>query len=273
MAIKTQQTEPQPEGPQKTQMSDNMKGFFDTRSAAVHAAHLVPHIKPNMRILDVGCGYGSITIDFANLVPKGSVLGIDASDSMVKYAEEARSAGSISNMEVRKMNAMDLHELEDESFDAVHAHQVLLHVTDPVKALREMRRVLKPGGVLASRDMASLFLYPFSDDLKLVYNMYEKLADATGTNSWGGKRTHVWAHEAGFDLEKIEHTATNWAVTTRKEVRIWAESSEEGIPKAAFEAGCATEEEYDLMRTAWKEWAMRQDSWMGVLDGLILCRK
>src|SRR5512147_687271 len=93
------------------------------RTAANSAAYLLGSLKPHMRILDIGCGPGTITADLAELVPDGHVT------------------------------VADVHALDhpDDTFCVVHAHQVLQHVGDPVQALREMRRVTRPGGFIAVR--------------------------------------------------------------------------------------------------------------------------
>lgn len=121
------------------------------RTAANSAAYLLGVLKPHMRILDVGCGPGTITADLAGLVPEGEVIGLDTGPEILEQARreaEGRGLGNVS------FTTGDVHALDypDASFCVVHAHQVLQHVGDPVGALREMRRVTKPGGIVAVRD-------------------------------------------------------------------------------------------------------------------------
>src|SRR5215510_4273080 len=108
------------------------------RTAENSAGYLLPRLAPDARVLDVGCGPGTITADLAALVPGGYVTGIDA-------------AGDVYRLD-----------FADGTFDVVHAHQVLQHLTDPVAALREMRRVCRPGGLVAARDgdYGGFFWYP-----------------------------------------------------------------------------------------------------------------
>src|SRR2546429_1955490 len=120
------------------------------RTAENSAAHLLPHLAPGMHLLDVGCGPGTITIDLAARVSPGETVGIDTDAGVVaKAAEAARAAGSDARIEVGDVFDLDA---PDGAFDVVHAHQVLQHLGDPVAALREMRRVCRPGGVVAARD-------------------------------------------------------------------------------------------------------------------------
>ena len=250
-----------------------MQNLLDRRSAGVHAAYLVPHIKPDMRILDVGCGTGSITFGFADLVPQGAVVGVDISEDMLKHAQAAKEAKGATNVELVKGNAMDLNQFQDESFDVVHAHQVILHLPDPVKALREMHRVLRPGGLLASRDSAEVKWYPMSKGLELSRQIAAKLITSGGGNMEGGMYTHAWAHEAGFEWGKIEHSAAGWTMATREEVKVFAFEAARQMSQAALKTGFANEEEVAMMDEDWGKWAERDDSWIAAVDGQILCKK
>src|SRR5262245_50690615 len=119
------------------------------RTAENSAGYLLPHLKPDMRILDVGCGPGTITAGLAGYVPQGHVTGIDAVPGIVEQARDlTRDHGNL------EFTTGDVYALDypDDTFGVVHAHQVLQHLSDPVRALREMRRVTKPGGLVAARD-------------------------------------------------------------------------------------------------------------------------
>ena len=119
------------------------------RDIANSAAYLRPHLTPETRMLDVGAGPGSITVDFARHVAHVTATEIDEGALALSRALAAeRETSNIS------FSVEDVHRLSfaDDTFDVVHAHQVLQHVADPVQALREMRRVTVPGGAVAARD-------------------------------------------------------------------------------------------------------------------------
>src|SRR5947209_17824723 len=121
------------------------------RTAENSAGYLLPHLEPGMSVLDVGCGPGTITVDLAARIAPGQVTAVELTPDALDLARtEARQRGQ-SNIE---FVTSDVHALvfADDTFDVVHAHQLLQHVADPVQALREMRRVRKPGGVVAVRD-------------------------------------------------------------------------------------------------------------------------
>ena len=103
------------------------------------------------RVLDVGCGPGTITADLAARVAPGPVTAVDQFADVLNVAHAETQRRDLSNV---TFATADVHRLDfpDDAFDVVHAHQVLQHVADPVRALREMRRVCVPGGIVAARD-------------------------------------------------------------------------------------------------------------------------
>ncbi len=121
------------------------------RTAANSAAYLLPRLRPGSDLLDVGCGPGTITADLARAVAPGRVVGIDAAR---RGGGRGPGRGRLPPARPVTFEVADLFALPfaDDSFDVVHAHQVLQHVADPVAALVEMRRVCRPGGVVAARD-------------------------------------------------------------------------------------------------------------------------
>ncbi len=121
------------------------------RTAENSAAYLLPHLASGDRLLDVGCGPGTITVDLAARVAPGEVVGIDVADEVVAEAVRAAEEAGCANVTFARGDAYGI-EAAAGSFDVVHAHQVLQHLGDPIAALTEMRRVLRPGGLLAVRD-------------------------------------------------------------------------------------------------------------------------
>jgi ubiquinone/menaquinone biosynthesis C-methylase UbiE len=118
------------------------------RTVENSAAYLAPHLAPGLDLLDVGCGPGNLTAALARRVAPGRVVGLDRAPDVVAAAAADFTADNLA------FTTGDVYALDypDASFDIVHAHQVLQHITDPVAALRDLRRVLRPGGLLAARD-------------------------------------------------------------------------------------------------------------------------
>lgn len=164
------------------------------RTAANSAAYLLPSLKPHMKVLDIGCGPGTITADLAALVPDGHVTGVDRVPEILEQARSTATGRGLANVDFA---VADVHALDypDDTFCVVHAHQVLQHVGDPVRALREMRRVVRPGGIVAVRDAdyEAMTWYPASAGLDHWLDLYRRVARANGGEPDAGQigRAHV----------------------------------------------------------------------------------
>jgi SAM-dependent methyltransferase len=136
------------------------------RTADNSAGYLLPHLRPGMSLLDVGCGPGTITADLATRLAPGRVVGLDASAEVIHEARKGAADGPAGlSYEVGDLFQLDY---DDGAFDVVHAHQVLQHVGDPVAALVEMKRVCRSGGLVAARDgdYPAMVFYPSYPELE-----------------------------------------------------------------------------------------------------------
>ncbi|KAJ5931060.1 hypothetical protein N7466_006553 [Penicillium verhagenii] len=260
-----------------TDHSSSVLSTHSWRTAKNSAPHLLPHIKPNMTILDVGCGPGSISIDLAKLVPAGHVTGVEYVSDPLEGARKLATEAGVSNI---TFQVGDIHALpfEDSSFDIVHAHQVLQHIADPVLALREMRRVVKVGGVVSCRESAGMTWYPANEGIELWKEVTEKMGRAKGGNPHPGSMIHVWAGRGGFELEDVQRSAGTWLFSTPAERNYWGGSMEErarssGFSRSAVEEGFASVEELEKIANGWKEFVEEVDGWFGLMHGEILCWK
>ncbi|MCF3119900.1 methyltransferase domain-containing protein [Streptomyces arenae] len=247
------------------------------RTAANSAAYLIGSLKPHMKVLDIGCGPGTITADLAELVPEGRVTGVDQAPGIL---DTARATAAERGLENVGFAVADVHDLDypDDSFCVVHAHQVLQHVGDPVRALSEMRRVCKPGGIVAVRDAdyAAMTWYPEVPALDHWLDLYRRVARANGGEPDAGRRLKSWALAAGFT--DITTTAATWCYGSEDERAwwsgLWADRTlASAYAERAVGGGHATEEELRAASTAWREWGSAEDAWFAVLHGEVLCRK
>ncbi len=103
-------------------------------------------VKPGAHVLDVAAGAGDQTLDIAERVgPDGHVLATDLSAEILRFAAEQAAAAGYRNVETRVSDGQQL-QIEDSRFDAVVCRLGLMFFADPLQGLREMARVLKPGG-------------------------------------------------------------------------------------------------------------------------------
>ncbi|POX61464.1 SAM-dependent methyltransferase [Streptomyces sp. Ru62] len=247
------------------------------RTAANSAAYLLGVLKPHMRILDIGCGPGTITADLAELVPDGRVTGVDRAPGVLEQARATAAGRGLTNVDFA---VADVHALDypDDTFCVVHAHQVLQHVGDPVRALREMRRVTKPGGFIAVRDAdyAAMTWYPAVPGLDDWLDLYERVARANGGEPDAGRRLAAWARAAG--LRDVTAGSSTWTFATPEERAwwsgLWADRTlASDYADRATRGGHATAERLRAVSEAWRDWGRREDGWFAVLHGEILCRK
>ncbi|KIJ23458.1 hypothetical protein M422DRAFT_786168 [Sphaerobolus stellatus SS14] len=249
------------------------------RTATNSATYLVPYLKPGMKLLDVGCGPGTITADFASLVgPDGNVIGIDSTSGVLTQAQETANQRGIQNIEFQ---VGDIHALQfpDNTFDVVHAHQVLQHISNPILALSEMRRVTKPGGIVATReaDVSSSVAFPETQGVhRLLHDLYVKVARSIGGEPNAGRCLHFWARKAGFEKSQIKSSASVWCFNTPEEISWWGNLWADRIISSSFsnnaiEKGLSTTEELNEISQAWKDWIKEEDAWFTMMHGEIIC--
>ena len=173
----------------------------------------------------------------------------------------------------------DVHALPfaDASFDVVHAHQVLQHVAEPVAALREMHRAVRPGGIVAARDAvySAKAWYPQPPALERWRQIYMATARANGGEPDAGSRLLSWFRTAGFS--DVEASTSTWCYAT-PELRswwggTWAERCRSSFGPQAVELGLTTPAELEEMAGAWHEWAEADDGWFVVVHGEILAHR
>jgi len=246
------------------------------RTAENSAAYLLPRLRPDARVLDVGCGPGTITVGLAERVPDGVVVGVDAEPVIVDQARSAPGAAERANL---TFEIGDVYHLafDDASFDVVHAHQVLQHLSDPVAALAEMARVCRPGGIVAARDSdyAAKTWYPRLEGLDRWLACYRAVARHNGAEPDAGRPLLAWAHAAG--IADVPASASAWCFATPEERSWWGGLWSERVTVSALSEqivayGLATPAEVAEMGAAWLAWSAGPDSWFGVLHGEILCR-
>jgi SAM-dependent methyltransferase len=203
------------------------------------------------------------------------VVGVDVAEAPLAEARElAGRSGAPVVFEVADVYSLPY---AGASFDVVHAHQVLQHLTDPVAALREMARVCRPGGVVAVRDVdyAATTWFPPSAGLERWLELYEQVARHNRAEPDAGRRLLSWAHAAG--LRDVVATTSSWCFATPEERQWWGRSwagraTASAFAEQAVAYGLADRAELEQLAAAWLAWAAADDGWLGMMHGELLVR-
>jgi len=234
------------------------------RTAANSAAHLLPRLEPFHRVLDLGCGPGTISADLAALVPDGFVIGVDRAPEIIETTTPS------TNLSFEVGDVYDLA-FDDASFDVVHAHQVLQHLPDPAAALSELRRVLVPGGILAVRDSDySAFVWtPEEPMLEQWRETYLAVCRANGAEPNAGRHLGRWVRDAGFT--DVEHTSSTWTYDG-SDARWWGDLWSDRLLSTRFgeqvvDEGLASTSDVAAMAAAWRRWGASPDAVIFIVHG------
>jgi len=256
--------------------SDSVLRSHRWRTAENSAAYLLPHLADGMRLLDVGCGPGTLTVDLAARVGTGEVVGVDVSEAVL--AEAAAHAGEEKAGNVT-FRAGDFRALDFPagSFDVVHAHQVLQHLRDPVGALAAMGRLARPGGIVAARDgdYRSFVWTPADPRLDRWREIYTAVSDHIGVAADAGRWLLRWALDAGFT--DVAYTTSTWTFATPADRAWWGDLWAErvvasSLAEQAVEYGVATRAELEEVAGGWRAWAGRPDATFVLLHGEVVAR-
>ena len=231
------------------------------RTAEKDAHHLLKRLQPGMRLLDVGCGPGTITEGLARAVAPGLTIGIDP---VTEILEEARRQDRTHSSPIyMPANTYQLP-FDNAVFDIVHLHQVLQHLAKPVIALQEIKRVLKPGGLLSLResDYGSMVAWPRLPLMERWLELYHAVVTYNGADADAGRRIPAWLRASGFNNAELTGDSKLYAGAN---AQFWGESWSERTLQSSFgrqaiQYNLATHEEIKNISDAWKEWSEDEDA-------------
>jgi len=188
------------------------RDWMSQRTAAEAADFLIPHLRPGMRLLDCGCGPGSISADLASLVAPGTVIGIDIEPRQLDVARALAADRGVDNVEFQLANIYDLP-FPESSFDAVFAHTAVEHLAKPRLAFAEVRRILKPGGIFGVRDpdYSTWRMEPVTARVRDFGDCVRRVQEINGGSPYYAPRQRKLLLDAGFARSEGGATAMHAA--------------------------------------------------------------
>jgi len=247
------------------------------RTADEAAAFLLPELKPGMRVLDVGCGPGSITLGLAQHVAPGQVIGLDLSRETLESARANAVARGVQNLRYEEGSVYELR-FPDASFDVAYAHQVFQHLREPAAALREMLRVVRPGGLIAVRDVdwGTATYWPLDPWIDRFIDTHMKTFARNGGDPRMGRELRALFNAAG--VTDLQVSAAVWCYTTPEDTADWGNSYAERLltspmGERAIEYGFASREDIRAMASAFRAWAAHPDALWAFVHVAALARK
>ena len=241
------------------------------------AAYLLDRLAAGQELLDVGCGPGNLTVELARRVAPGRVVGVDVSAAVIETARELQASTGDVGVSFVQESVYQLP-FADSSFDVVHAHQVLQHLADPVAALVEMRRVLRPDATLAVResDYGAFAWAPLDERLNRWMTIYHQITRKNGAEADAGRHVVSWVRRAGF--ASLEVTSSNWVFHQLEERQWWGGLWADRVRESEFahqgiEYGFTTAAELDDIADTFHTWAASDDGVFIVVHVELLARR
>jgi ubiquinone/menaquinone biosynthesis C-methylase UbiE len=171
-------------------------------------------LRSGMKILDLGCGSGTVSCELAKSIRTGEVIGVDSSEAILQQAQQLKDSEGIDNITFRQGNAYALN-FPDKTFDFVYSRFLFQHLADPLKVLSQVHRILKPGGILCVLDVDENWftLYPEPASFTLLRQILVPIQQSQGGDPFVGRKLGNYFDAAGFDqVQTLIHAISSDAL-------------------------------------------------------------
>jgi ubiquinone/menaquinone biosynthesis C-methylase UbiE len=243
------------------------EAFMAARTASQEAAFFLSHLHPGVRVLDAGCGPGSITLGLAQAVQPGEVVGVDLQPAQIERARGLAAGRGLGNV---RFETADLYRLPfpDRAFDAVFSHGVVMHLSEPRRAIVEMRRVLKRGGFVGLRDpyVAAGFVSPLTPLIEQFGALLIRVREHNGSHPLIGARYRGLLREAGF--ARSEATASveyAGSLEATRRFAAWRKAQLGGLARTALAQRWTDQATIDAMAADFEAWGERPDAFAATI--------
>jgi SAM-dependent methyltransferase len=244
------------------------------RRATQRGSFFLQHLHSGMRLLDCGCGPGTVTLGLAEAVAPGETIGIDIERRQIDAASALAAERGVANV---RFEVGSIYELPypESSFDAAYAQSVLFHLREPLRALKELRRVLKPGGVvgIVDGDFGCELIAPPSPAIDRLLALLARGLQQHGGDPYYARNLRPLLYQAGF--ERAEGSASMLCFgsgdsagrTAAEALRARFKGT---IENTVIEHGWATREEVEAIYAGLENWAEQPNTFaaFGLCSGL-----
>ena len=246
-------------------------------TAEAHVPFLLPYVRPGLRVLDLGCGLGSISMGLAKAAAPGEVHGVGENPPNIEEARDHARAAGLDNAVFHVASLLELP-FEDGFFDVANCYNILMFIPDTRAALAEVMRVLKPGGVIGCREMIcdASFIHPNMGVLQTVWDVFSNLVALDDGHPRMGKELKNDILDAGF--ENIRVSASFDTYSTPEEIAFmhslitgWFLSPE--VMEVGSKYGVSTPQIWERIRSAADRWKDAPEATLAIAWGEAVANK
>lgn len=224
------------------------------RTAKQHAPFFTSRLKPGMKVLDCGCGPGTVSLGLAEIVAPGEVVATDIEESQLAIGRKEAERRALSNIRFERASIYELP-FESNHFDAVFSSAVIGNLQEPVRGFEEIHRVLKDGGLVAIKefDHGGDLLYPMDPVIGEGLALYDRLRRHYGHDPESGRKVFGYLQQAGFrDISVAATYDTIYDVVALRRIsEMLSRLVQEAFAKPLQDFGWADPELIQRIKEAW----------------------